>query len=246
MTTIRGKGFLFGKFCKVKIKKWSGFLIRKIKNKKYTDFVPCVYNAFVYKNTVGLFCKEERIFFIEHLLGAWYLAGMPNLIVEVEGDELPFLDGSGKEYYLIFKEFKERRKPVKLKNEFFFKRGKTLIYYSPCEELKIHGIFYYFPFVFYATYQSGSEHRIAEAKTFGWRINKIENLQHLNFKIKLSNNFVYSPPVKKNEFARHKILDFLGDLALSGIRLKGSFKIFFTSHWSNHHFVKKILNMILL
>ncbi len=158
--------------------------------------------------------------------------------MEVEGDELPILDGSGAIYYEIFKNLKSRReKPVTFKNRLMFKNQKSMIFYIPSDNLKIYGLFPYGFRIFHASYQEGLEKRVVEAKTFGWRIKSFPEIKE----IKRTKNFTYLPPLRKNEFASHKILDFLGDLALSSIYLLGKFFIFSSSHRANHLFVKKIV-----
>ena len=50
------------------------------------------------------------------------------------------------------------------------------------------------------------------------------------------------PPLQHDEPARHKILDFIGDMTLIGCRLAGKFRIHYPGHAVNHEIVRRLLS----
>ena len=55
---------------------------------------------------------------IEHLLAAFYIVGIDNIIVEIDNEEIPIMDGSSKEFIHILKvlALKNKRKKKIFKN----------------------------------------------------------------------------------------------------------------------------------
>ena len=93
------------------------------------------------------------------------------------------------------------------------------------------------------------ETQICSARTFGF-LKDVEKLRSHNLALggSLENAIVIDDEKVLNqgglrfsdEFVRHKVLDFIGDISLSGYRILGSF---FTSH-SGHSLNLKLLNKI--
>ena len=43
---------------------------------------------------------------VEHLLAAFYIAGIDNALVEIDSEEIPIMDGSAKDFLDVFKKIK--------------------------------------------------------------------------------------------------------------------------------------------
>ena len=77
----------------------TGIVFKRIDLKNNNIVIPGIFNV-----SSAIFCTTisndygVKISTIEHLMGAFYGTGIDNAVVEVDGDELPILDGSAKLY----------------------------------------------------------------------------------------------------------------------------------------------------
>lgn len=95
--TIEGTGIHTNQYSKIRLRpapENTGYLfIKKLENKEIK--IPALLSNVVstdYCTTIGF--EGEKIMTIEHLISAIYALGIDNIIIEVEGLEIPFLDGS--------------------------------------------------------------------------------------------------------------------------------------------------------
>jgi UDP-3-O-[3-hydroxymyristoyl] N-acetylglucosamine deacetylase/3-hydroxyacyl-[acyl-carrier-protein] dehydratase len=96
---ITGKGLHTGIIttaCFIPAKPYTGIKFRRIdvKNKPYID--ACVNNVHATTRRTVLKKNESVIETVEHVLAAVFALSISNLIIEVNGPELPILDGSSK------------------------------------------------------------------------------------------------------------------------------------------------------
>ena len=92
---------------------------------------------------------------------------------------------------------------------------------------------------------------ISNSRTFGFK-NEVEFLKDrgliaggsLENAIVLDNDGIMNKSVLRHddEFVRHKVLDFIGDIYLLGHRVRGSFEIFKGGHRLTHGLVKSIVS----
>jgi len=179
----------------------------------------------------------RNLYTIEHLLSSMAGCGLNYIHIEVDGKEIPLLDGSALDWVRAFEEvgikkapkpdnfFREINKPI------IFNRGGSVIAITPHEKTKIISTIS-FPykaignqtFVIDLNPKSFVE-MIAPARTFGFK-DQFQELSELGL-IKggsLENALVcdgdgwVNPPLRfDDEPIRHKILDLIGDLALVGL-----------------------------
>jgi UDP-3-O-[3-hydroxymyristoyl] N-acetylglucosamine deacetylase len=176
---------------------------------------------------------------VEHLLSAAFGMGVDNLLVDLDGPELPILDGSALPFVEMFQKagFAEQRVPRRYlapRRTLAFRHGRSYITLGPADTLKISYMID-FPNTpvgrqevsLYIT-PSLYEREIAPARTFGFE-QEFETLRSWGL-IKggsLDNAIVVGRDGVVNkeglrfsdEFVRHKILDALGDMALAGAPL---------------------------
>jgi UDP-3-O-[3-hydroxymyristoyl] N-acetylglucosamine deacetylase len=255
---FEGIGLHFGNINKITIKPNDSGIIF-IKNNQQINTTN-IFNT-EFRTTIGN--KENHINTIEHLMSALYGAKIDNVIIEVEGDEIPILDGSAQIFYIklineIIKLNKKRQiikilKPIEISNSF------SNIKIIPSDIFKItYTMFFDNEFlsperVIYTEYNNYLNNigiartftlrkDIISAKAFG--IAKGGNLQ--NAIVIDYNGDVLNITGKRlsDEFARHKILDLLGDLYLIGKRLKCEVISNKSGHTLNTQIAQKIINMI--
>ena len=210
--------------------------------------------------------KGKHIKTIEHLMSAICGNDIDNLIIKIDGEEIPILDGSA----LIFtKEFEEKagiieqdepRKYLKILTPIEFKNESGEVSISPNDnnilnlditidysDIKPIGIEREIIDLTNDNYKN----IICKARTFA-RLSDVEFLHSkglalgasINTGIAVDNEKVLNKEGLrfKNEFVFHKILDAIGDLFISGYRIIGKYKSFKGGHIHNNQLVKKILS----
>ncbi len=177
---------------------------------------------------------------VEHLLAAFSMAGIDNVVVELNGSEVPAGDGSA----LVFTELIEKNGSLrqskaayvkKIDEPFFVRDNGAILAALPFDGFRVsYTLSYDHPFigtqyVDYTFNKTASFIDIAAARTFGF-IEEVESLRKqglalggsLNNAVIVTRDGTANPLRFKDEFARHKILDMTGDLALAG-RVAGHF-----------------------
>ena len=180
---------------------------------------------------------KRNLYTIEHLLSSLAGCGMSYIHIEVDGKEIPLLDGSAIQWVNAFEEVGIKRvpKPSNFMREIneskVFNQDKSVIALTPSKKLTIISTidFQYEAigkqtFIIDLTPKCFVE-MIAPARTFGFK-DQFQELSELGL-IKggsLENALVcdgdkwVNPPLRfANEPVRHKILDLIGYLALVGL-----------------------------
>ena len=173
---------------------------------------------------------------VEHLLSALHALGINNLHIEIDGPEVPILDGSSKEYIEALVgnlqkqsanvEIYKVTKPVVVRN------NDSFLYLLPADHFavsckidfkhpNIGEQVFHMPDPDFASYSRN----VALAKTFGF-VAQLKDLQARGLAkgarkdnaIYLEETYIANPDTMtyEDEFVRHKILDLFGDLYLLG------------------------------
>ncbi len=197
----------------------------------------------------------------EHLLAALRGSGIDNCFIELDNIEIPIMDGSSEN----FMEMIERagtlsqnapRRFLKILETVEFVQGDRKMSVSPSENYEIECLIDFpHPFInrqtFNFTLSDGAFGKeIASARTFGFA-REIEMLRKANLTLggSLDNAIVLTddgmlneqPLRYKNEFARHKTLDIIGDFALLGMPLSGKIKAEKSGHSVHASLMSKLL-----
>lgn len=178
---------------------------------------------------------------VEHLLSAAAGEGLDNCLVEIDGPEVPILDGSALPFVRLFHAAGFERQdapvhPLALDRDVSLERGDRSIRYTPgSDALTItYEIDFRHPYVgkqalTWVARSTDYAAQIAPARTFGF-LREVEELRSrglarggsLQNAIVLDDEGILSGPLRfRDEFVRHKVLDLLGDLALLGRPLTG-------------------------
>lgn len=175
----------------------------------------------------------------EHLLSALLGMGIDNMIVELDNLELPILDGSALAYVEAFravglKTQRRRREYLRILKSVEVREGDKFIGVYPGEG---YSVSYQIDFPapigrqgYIVDLATGAyEREIAPARTFGFREDE-QKLRDMGLirgateqsVIVLTRQGVQNGPLRfRDEFARHKVLDLIGDLALAGHQILG-------------------------
>ena len=196
---------------------------------------------------------------VEHFLGAVRGLGIDNLFVRVDGGEMPILDGSAAEWVRLFSqagvqrqqaprrmlrvtrplELREGDKLVRVVPHAGFSIDCTIDFAHPvigCQRIRLD-----------VTPESFAQ--VARARTFGF----LEQVEYLHSKGlakggSLDNAVVIGPQGVlnegglrfENEFVRHKVLDFIGDMAMLPLPVQGHFELRCSGHELHNKFVRKL------
>ena len=199
---------------------------------------------------------------IEHFLSAIYAYGIDNLRVIVDGNEMPIMDGSSISFCLLLdeagiEELDAPKKIICVKEAVEIRDGDKFVRLLPSDTASFDfRIKFDHPvigeqsekFVF-STHNFVEE--IARARTFGFA-KDIQYLQSQNLAlgatlqnaIGLDDHKVLNPEGLRfdNEFARHKILDAMGDMMVSGHNILAKYESFAGSHNLNYQLTSKLLS----
>ncbi|MCD4748579.1 MAG: UDP-3-O-acyl-N-acetylglucosamine deacetylase [Thermoanaerobaculales bacterium] len=194
---------------------------------------------------------KDHIRTVEHLLSALHVAGITNLLVKVHG-EIPVLDGSSVEFCKHLLEIGIEDQGVPRKELVVDRRyevsdaGKSLVL-EPHDGLFVSYFLSYPPPVgdqlveFEVTDFAAFMKEVAPARTFGFmRDMKMINELGLgsggrldNFILVGEDNVLNTELRFPDEFARHKVLDIIGDMYLLGYPLRGKITARLTGHRDN-------------
>ncbi|MBD2327618.1 UDP-3-O-acyl-N-acetylglucosamine deacetylase [Alkalinema sp. FACHB-956] len=186
---------------------------------------------------------------VEHLLAALFGFGIDNVHLEIDGGEVPLLDGSAQDWATAITQAgvavqSAPRPQWELTEPIWVRQGDAFVAALPAPELRFsYGIDFDVPAIgnqwhSWAPSQCSFLQDIAPARTFGLA-HQIEHLQAAGL-IKggsLENALVCSqtgwlnPPLRfSNEPVRHKLLDLVGDLSLVGYLPKAHYLAYKASH----------------
>ena len=197
---------------------------------------------------------------VEHFMASLWGVGIDNAYVEVTSAEMPGLDGSAVQFLQQFTaagttEQPAPRRYVTLREPLFVQEGESSIVVFPDETLRISYLLSYAHPMLKSQFVSFSENGVASferdiapARTFCLK-EEAESLQAAGFgkgatfdnTLVLGEQGVMHNTLRfDDEFARHKILDLLGDLYLLGAHLRAHVIAIKSGHPLNVKLLKKL------
>jgi UDP-3-O-[3-hydroxymyristoyl] N-acetylglucosamine deacetylase len=199
---------------------------------------------------------------VEHLLAAVVALGVDNLRVEVDGPEIPVMDGSAQPFVALLREagiFDQHvaRREIRVRKPISVRDGDRVIRVSPAARLSV-SYFVEYPHIAIGKQRidalaidgASFEREIARARTFGF-LHEVEALWrgglarggNLDNTVVLDERRVLNQAGLRfpDEFVRHKVLDLLGDLALLGMPLLGHVEVERGGHALHQQLVERIL-----
>ena len=238
-----GSGIIFGDIS-------SGSTIpAKVENVQSTEYATSLRKGYASVST------------IEHIMATLHMYRVHNLLIKI-GDEAPVMDGSAKDFCQLIEDgdFEEQNEPYEeliIDKTYTFgpkEEGGAHISIEPYDGFKVsYHMEYPAPIgIMEHTFEfKGAEsfkEEIAPARTFGF-VKDVAMLNKMGFGVggKLD-NFILLGDEKvlnttlryENEFARHKILDILGDFYLLGKPIRGYIKAHKSGHTQNIGLLKTI------
>lgn len=200
---------------------------------------------------------------IEHFLSALYILGITDLLVEIDGNELPIADGSAIQFVEIMektgiRELEKNIEPIVVTTPVAVTVGDKHVIALPYDGYKLtYGIRFEHSFLKsqLAEYEVNLEtykKEIACARTFGFDY-EIEYLKKNNLAlggtlenaIVVTNTGVLNPGGLRyeDEFVRHKMLDIIGDLKVLNRPIKAHIVAIKAGHAINVELGKKLKSL---
>ena len=263
--SLSGVGLHSGNVVNIKLvpqKPNTGIYFKRIDLKSNNIIYPSVFNV-----SSASYCTKisneygVSVSTIEHLMAALYGKGVDNLLIEMDSEEVPILDGSSKNFVeaISSADFEISDQPIKIitiNKEVVYEEGEKLISFKPSKiSLEID-----FEINFKNELINTQKNNINiymddlsdiyNSRTF-CLYEDIEKLKNLNLAkggsldnaIVVKQNKILNKEKLRNEkeFVNHKILDCLGDLYLSGFKIVGKI----TSCQGGHNITNQGLRKLL-
>lgn len=196
----------------------------------------------------------------EHVLSALYAAGIDNAYINVDGPEVPIMDGSAAPFYKLIEEagiktLTKVRKVIRITKAFSFEMGEKRCWVEPSDRFQVS---YEIDFAHASignqkksvtmdgrTYSN----QVAAARTFGF-MHEVDYLKSKGLikggstenAIVLDQKGVVNGNLRQqDEFVAHKILDYIGDLAVAGTAFQGHFHGYKAGHETHALFLQALL-----
>ncbi len=208
--------------------------------------------------TLGM--DGARVATVEHLMAALRGLGVDNVLVEISGGEVPIMDGSAASFVLMIRNAGLRvlsaaRRVMRIMRPVSYEQDGKCIKAEPYDGFMVDcTIEFAHPLI-------GTQRReievtpesfitvLAKARTFGF-MREVEYLHKnglalggsLDNAVVLDEYAVLNPEGLRfdDEFVRHKILDFVGDMAMFGMPIEGRFTIRCSGHGLNNAFLRML------
>jgi len=192
---------------------------------------------------------------IEHLMAALRGLGVDNVTVEIDGPEMPIMDGSSRAFVEAIDQtgletLRARRRPIRIVKPVRVEMGRAFAEFLPYDKgfkLDVE--------IDFADPLVGRQRKtldltpesfrrdLSKARTFGF-VKDVEKLwekglalgSSLDNSIAIGDDRILNPEGLRymDEFVRHKALDAVGDLALAGPTIVGHFRSYCGGHKLNH------------
>ena len=198
---------------------------------------------------------------VEHLLAALYISEIDNVIIEIDNEEVPIMDGSEKDFLEILKKteiktLNSKRKFLKILNKIELIDGERKISIEPNDlSFEVDFQLNYNNEIIgkqknIVNFQTDDLNDVSNSRTF-CLFEDIEKIKKAGLAKggSLENAVVVDSEKvlnegglrNKKEFVNHKILDLAGDFLLSGFRVLGKVKCYQGGHELTNLFLRKLL-----
>jgi UDP-3-O-[3-hydroxymyristoyl] N-acetylglucosamine deacetylase len=239
----------------------TGIIFKRIDIKENNIVIPNIFNV-----SSAVFCTtisndhNVSVSTIEHLMGALYGMGIDNVLIEINNQEVPILDGSAKMFVEAISNIGIRNsetpiKVIKIEKKIEFTDGKKVITIEPSKisldidfELKYENELIGIQRNLVKVYESDLTD-VYNSRTF-CLFEDVKKLKEMGLAKggSLQNAIVVNDKKilneeglrNKKEFVNHKILDCMGDLYLTGYKIIGKIVCTQGGHKLTNQLLRKV------
>lgn len=199
---------------------------------------------------------------VEHLMAALHGCGIDNAVIELDGPEVPILDGSAEPFVAMIEragivDQESKRWAMLVRDTVEVRSDDKFVRLEPCPiaritaEIDFPGTAVGSQRLSTVVTESVFKRDLARARTFGFA-DQIEDLHERELALGGSRHNAIlvdgDTVVNKeglrfhDEFVRHKVLDIIGDLSLAGVPVIGHFHGYKPGHALNQALLRKFIS----
>ena len=241
----------------------AGIIFKRTDLKNNNIIIPSVFNVSS-ANYCTTISNEfgASISTIEHLMGALFILGVDNALIEIDNQEVPILDGSAKDFVDRISDIGLRisQQPIRV-----IKINKKIDFYDGKKSISLEPNNINFEIDFQLEYKNsviGDQRNVINvyeddlfeiynSRTF-CLYEDVENLKKLGLArggsldnaVVVKENAVLNKDGLRNkkEFVNHKILDCIGDVFLSGHKIVGKIKCVHGGHKLTNQLLRNVFS----
>jgi UDP-3-O-[3-hydroxymyristoyl] N-acetylglucosamine deacetylase len=214
--------------------------------------------------TVLGFSPARSVATVEHVMAAVYALGLDNVVIEVDGAEMPIMDGSSMPFIDAIEQvglvsLGVKRRYIRITKPVRIEHGGSWSEFRPYDGMRFEvEIDFDTPLIGRQKWEgdmtaSTFKSELSRARTFGF-MRDVERLWASGHALgsSLENSVVISDDhtvinveglrYAKDEFVRHKTLDAVGDLSLAGAPFIGCYRSYRGGHKMNANALKALLS----
>ncbi|MCX5773709.1 MAG: UDP-3-O-acyl-N-acetylglucosamine deacetylase [Fusobacteria bacterium] len=233
---------------------------------KENNIIPVIIEN-VFDLTRGTNVRNEhgaQVYTIEHLMAVLAAYKITDVLIELDGNEMPIGDGSGFHFLELIdiagvKELDGEVDYIEIKEPIFVRDEGKMVIGLPYHEYRIsytidfNHTFLKAQYMDFNVSESEFKEQVSRARTFGFdyeiKYLKENNLAlggSLDNAIVVSKNGILNEDGLRfeNEFVRHKVLDLLGDIKILNRPVKGHIIAIKAGHAINNKFAKELAKLI--
>ena len=202
-----------------------------------------------------------RVSTVEHIMAALYASGIDNARILLDGPEVPIMDGSAASFVSLINQVGKVQQNA-LRNAIIIKQTVSVtkenkfacFHPAPIPWMEVEIDFGDGPIgnqrLTAPISSDAFENELAPARTFGFmeHLSTLHNLglargSTLQNAIVIDDGQILNKEGLRfeDEFVRHKMVDAIGDIALTGARIIGHFSGYCSGHELNHALIQKIM-----
>jgi UDP-3-O-[3-hydroxymyristoyl] N-acetylglucosamine deacetylase len=242
----------------------SGLVFRRIDVTDRDNLVPARWDSVVDTRLCTVVANKDGVSVgtIEHLMAALSACGVDNAIIELDAPEVPIMDGSSEPFVRAIRDMGIKtqaapRRAIRILKEVSVVDGDKSVTLRPANGSKFKaGIDFSHPSIGQQTYEiemfSGDfESQISDARTFGFA-HEVKALRamglalggSLDNAVVLDEKSIMNPEGLRHadEFARHKVLDAVGDIYIAGGPLIGAYEAIKPGHNMNNRILHELFS----
>jgi len=246
-------------------KSGEGIIIKRV-DLKENNIIPVTLEH-VFNPTRSTNVRNEHgaeVYTIEHLMAVLAAYKITDVVIELDGNEMPVGDGSGFHFLELIdiagvRDFDEIVDYIEIKEPIFVRDEDRVIVGLPYPEYRVsytidfNHTFLKSQFMDFTVSEKDFKQHVSRARTFGFdyevKYLKENNLAlggSLDNAIVVAKNGVLNEDGLRfeNEFVRHKVLDLIGDLKILNRPIKGHIIAIKAGHAIDYKFAKELAKLI--
>jgi len=242
----------------------TGIIFKRTDIKDGKNIIKAKFDSVTATNLGTVIANEHNISVstIEHIMAAIWASEIDNLIIEINNKEAPIMDGSSSPFMFLFQcagieNSKTEKKYLKITQPLSYQDQDKFVKVLPCDtfilnlSIDFNNKHIEHNNLFFNNSIHSFKDDISKARTFCFK-HEIEHMHKIglaqggsldNAIVIDENGIVNSEGLRyKDEFVKHKALDFIGDIFLSGYYILGEFTAHKTGHSINNKFLHHLFD----